>query len=249
MIIGWQNLGAASGTTITSSTETSGFEDDNAVDYRLDDWWKPTASAATITFDLGSAQSVDYIGIAGHNLGTNSVAASWRYSTDNFSADDNEAVGWSPSNDSVQFKTHTTQSKRYWRLRLTYAGSDPSVGHISFGARYAPPVGARPGFVMPKYGTKNKYINSIGDTGLFIGRSLIRETYAAEIDMALLTAANMRTDIDGLLAHVLLRPFFLQWDNTNYPAESAYCWLTDDPRVRTDSAIHYGLTLQVRALV
>jgi len=54
---------------------------------------------------------------AGHNL--NGLACSLRYSTDNFSADDHEAVGWTQGNALIISKSFTAQTKQYWKLNIT----------------------------------------------------------------------------------------------------------------------------------
>lgn len=249
-LFGYQNI--LESATLTPTSEAAGFPAENAIDYRLDDWWKPTASAAELVFDVGSAQSADYIGVAGHTIGSLSNGGiTVSYSSDNFVADDNNVANYDSTvtTDAVVMRTFTSASARYWKIRFSYAGSAPSIGHVSIGARYSPPVGMQAGHVMPKYGMKHKYVNSLSDNGLFVGRSLIRSEYETTIDLNLISAAQMRSDIDPLIAHVIAKPFFFLWDETNYPGEAAYCWLRDDPSVSTNSSVHYSVSLPISAVV
>jgi hypothetical protein len=53
----------------------------------------------------------------GHNL--NGLACSLRYSTDDFSSDDHEAVGWTQGDALLIDKTFTAATKQYWKLNVT----------------------------------------------------------------------------------------------------------------------------------
>ena len=68
----YQNL-FETASSVTATSEDTGFTKENAYDWRTDDFWKPTAASPgtwTLTADMGSATAADYGGIYAHNLHT-----------------------------------------------------------------------------------------------------------------------------------------------------------------------------------
>lgn len=253
MIIGYENL--LESATVTADEEATGFEIENGYDWRLDDWWKATSTSAftviNIDIDCGSSQSADYVGLVGHNFSSAVISFKVQHDDNSGYSSPTDALGATAlTSDGVALKTFTSASDRYWRIAITMLSSAPPIiGHLSLGARYAPPVGMQSGAIPPKYGIQTKTMPNIGDTGLYLGSSTLRDHYESTIEMNLLTAAQMRTDIDPLTTHVISKPFFYNWDNTNYPTESAYCWLSGDPNISTSSPLYHSVRLPIRAVV
>jgi len=108
--------------TITVTTENASFPKYRLYDRDIGKLFKGTAFASpfAIVADQGATTiyEIDRLIIpVGHNL--NGLACSLRYSTDNFSADDHEAVGWTQGDALLIDKTFTAQTKRYWKLNVT----------------------------------------------------------------------------------------------------------------------------------
>ncbi len=58
--IGYKNLFEDSGATVTVSSESSGYEKQNAYDWKQYDWWKPTgASSEWIAASFSTAKTAD----------------------------------------------------------------------------------------------------------------------------------------------------------------------------------------------
>ena len=250
-VFAYTNLLEATASTVTATTETSTFEVENCFDWRTNTFWQGTGGGTEyVTVDLGSALAVDYWAIAGHDGGTQGATYKLQYSTDNFAGDTNDFNGTvTPSDDAVIIKTGTTQTKRYWRLEVVQGATAVSIGQLSIGARYDAPVGMRAGFVVPVHGYRDKFMNNLSDSGAFIGRSLIRVQRETVIDVTNLTLAQVRSDIEPLVNHALSKPFFFLWDETNYAAEAAYCWLRGDPTIASPSETFQSVTLPVGCLV
>lgn len=109
-----------------SSTESSGDYD---VDY-LYNWletngWKAagTSVPAYITYDAGSGNTkeADYLIVYGHNLATIDATITLQYSSDNFSADINDAfTAEAVTANTIYLKEFTSPGAyRYWRLKIT----------------------------------------------------------------------------------------------------------------------------------
>ena len=220
-VIGYNNL-LESG-TVSASTEATGYEKENAFDWLTYDWWKPTAVTAYLTVDMGSATACDYFALAGHDLGTQGAGVVLQYSTDNFAADINDAfTTLTPSDDSVIFQSFTSQSKRYWRVKLTTAVA--SLGTVAFGERLDMPEGMGVGFIPPTMSFDDDVTNNRAHGGAYLGRSVLREGASGSISFDLLTPAFVRSDWMPFIEHARSKPFFLSWDETNYSGEAAYCW-------------------------
>jgi len=80
--IGYKNLFTTSGVTVTTSSDQSGFEKENAYDWKPYDWWKPSAGGVNwLRASFGGAKAADYMAISGHNIGTLGASVKCQYST------------------------------------------------------------------------------------------------------------------------------------------------------------------------
>jgi hypothetical protein len=78
--IGYDNNVPAA--TVTASTEESGFDADAIKNQMTYEYWRPTAMPADTTIDMGSNKDINYIGLAAHTLGSDSVSVSAEYLTE-----------------------------------------------------------------------------------------------------------------------------------------------------------------------
>lgn len=251
-IIGYNNLLDTG--TVTASTEATGFEKENAYDNNTYDYWKPTAVPAYLNVDMGVDTACDYLFIAAHDMGDTGGTIQLQYAddasyatnlTDVFTTTDSRITeasdtriteagdfritesGISFSSNKPIFKTFTSVSKRYWRIKLD--GVISSLGFVKFGVRLDLPAGMRPGFDLITESRNHKLVNQISEGGEFLNRSVIREGGKGKITLTLLTPAWIRSNWESLADAIELAPFAFQWDNTNYPGEAALCWTRNMP--------------------
>ena len=161
-------------TSITVSSEATGFEKENAYDWFLYDWWKTTgASSVTFTVDFGSATSLNSFGIAGHNIGDITGIFYLNASTDNFVASDDNIVGnIFPTGSEVIFRKFTDASYRYWRFAFYSLDAAMTIAQIYLGNVLALPHAPRLGFVSPKNAAEDDISNNMSDGGFNLGRSV-----------------------------------------------------------------------------
>src|SRR4051812_32059239 len=57
-------------TSVVVSSESATGARDNPLRNDTVEYWEPTALPATWQFDFGSLSPIDYVGIAGHNIGS-----------------------------------------------------------------------------------------------------------------------------------------------------------------------------------
>jgi hypothetical protein len=124
--------------TVTVTTENSSFPKYRLYDRDKGKLFKGTAFASPFWILINQATTiyeVDRLIIpAGHNL--NGLACSLRYSTDNFSSDDHEAVGWTQGDALIINKSFTAQTKQYWKLQVTAPATIVELTEMFLGKDY-----------------------------------------------------------------------------------------------------------------
>jgi len=114
-----------SGSTLAATSSATGCDVSNIYNMLETNMWKASgvADPQYITFDAGvwAAVTADYLAVHGHNLATCGATVVLQYSSDNFSADINDAFTPEvPASDAVYLKEFTkTAAFRYWRLKIT----------------------------------------------------------------------------------------------------------------------------------
>lgn len=119
---------------LIASATTSGYSVDSLLIFLESSLWKGVGTGThTITFDAGVGNTItaDFVGVAGHNL--SGATFKLQYSTDNFAADINDAVSFSPSNNFPFLKEFASVDKRYWRIQLTGLTATPFMGIAFWG--------------------------------------------------------------------------------------------------------------------
>lgn len=223
-VIGYSNI-LESAISISASSEAAGYEKENCFDWLTYDFWKPTGFVSeNITIDMANPVSADYWAICAHDAYTNGAQYFLRASTDNFSSSNIGIDSITPSSNGIIFRTFSSVSYRYWRIVIFGGSAATSIGMFSLGDRLDLPDGMQVGFIPPTLSYDDEVLNSTSQGGAFLGRSVIRQGARGRMQFDLMTPAWVRSDWQPFLEHARVKPFFLSWDPTNYPAEAAYCW-------------------------
>ena len=124
---------------LVASYAADGYPVANLLDGFEGTLWKSTSiSTQYITYDAGSgnAYPADYFGAQNHNLHTAGAAIVLQYSTDNFASDIHDAFAeFIPTTDKAFVRTFASQTKRYWRIKISGAGVAPYMGWARWGAK------------------------------------------------------------------------------------------------------------------
>lgn len=205
------------GTPAASSTAAGDYSVLNLRDWRNYTWWKPSALPATVTVDCGSAKSVSYWAIYGHNLFSNGCTIELRGSTDNFSASDVLVDSVAPASDSAFVRFVSPVSYRYWRLRILN-GTAPSLAIAALGAETDIPAYLATGFDPIGRTVHGQYNRS--EAGYPLGRALKFEDWTESLKFEYLTWSWIRsTWLAAWRAHVRDDPFLFLWDPINHADE------------------------------
>lgn len=226
--IAYHNLLEDSSGTVTASSEVSGFEKENAYDWRVFNWWKATSTGdAWIQVAFGSAKTADYFAVAAHDLTDQSASIKLQYSTNNGSTWNDATTASTGSDNRIIFKTFDSISASYWRVFVSAPTAVASIGIVAFGDRIDLPVGFNTGFSPPALARKNEYETSMSNNGQFIGKSISRKTYTGDISLRLLEPGWVRNYWEPFIDRAETKPFFLSWDTASYSDEAVICWMED----------------------
>lgn len=215
------------GGTVTGSTETAGFEADAVQSYDTYDRWLPSAIPATLTFDLGSIQDIDYIFIASHNLGSTGSAFVGETSPD--------AITWTeavperiPGDDSAIALLFEEVSVRYFRIRITSSLSIPRIGVVMSGIALAMQRPIYGGHSPINLSRQSEIRPTKSEGGQWLGRSVVRRGFATDYNWQHLTADWYREFFDPFVRQARFQPFGIAWRPETYPEEVAYVWTEND---------------------
>ncbi len=215
---------ATIGNTPTVSSTASGFFAGALSNRLTHEFWKPTASPATVEYSF-SNQTIDYLGIAAHSLGTTGTTVKLEYTKDNGTTWF-EIEEFTPTTDNaVMVLFETVLNANGFRLTFTYSGDAPTIGVLYVGQSLVmqrPIYGGHTPITLARE-TINR--PQVSESGQWIGASVIRRAFSSSAAWKHLTASWYRTNFDPFAFHVSKAlPFFFAWNPDEWPNEVAYCW-------------------------
>jgi len=207
--------------TLAATDTAAGYDVNNIIDFRPYTLHKFNASGTKyITADYESAVTVDALGIVGHNLGTAEATVSVEYSSDNFSADVNEALaGFQPANDRALLKEFTPAEAQYWRIKIVTAATAAQIGVALLGEVLTFERWLSSGFDPDAL--KIVASSETSKTGNMLGATLSYVTRNIAMSFQNITPGWISDTFKAAWdAHLeLLKPFLLAWEITNHADE------------------------------
>lgn len=197
--------------TVTTTTANASFPAYRLYDRDIGKLFKGTAFASPFVIKAVQAAApiydVDRLIIpVGHNL--NGLACSLRYSTDDFSADDHEAVGWTQGNALLIDKSFTLANKRYWKLNVTAPATIVEMPEFFLGSTLSFTQNPTFGSVV---GKKRNFLRDETQSGRV--RSIKLGEVRREIvwDLNVIASAQ-KTDFESWLEGIVAGQFFYVTD-------------------------------------
>lgn len=237
-IIGYQNL--VTTTNITATTEDPDYPATNLANPATHLRWRSGAGSPStdeyLTATIDTAELVDYVAIAKHNLGTSQATVS----VEGTAESSGSPVEWTeliagqllPDDGPVIFR-FTPQSLYAVRLRiqdsLAATPATPYVAVMYVGALLVVQRRVYVGHTPIKYGRRVNVANHRNIAGDFLGRIVLSETNKGSLALQNLTPGWYRSHFDPFVQSALKDPFFIAWRPGDYPNEVGYAWLTGDP--------------------
>lgn len=214
-------------TSITVTSEATGFEKEKAYDHRTSTYWKADA-AGTVYFTVDMSTAVDVTAWAcyGQDLFNNSGTIKLQWSTDNFVASINDyGIAVTPTDNTPIMKTGASQSARYWRWEISSTGSASNIGILWFGEYLITNTGLAIG-PEPLYAAQRFHpVDSVTQDGEFVGRTTKEKPLKGVLRFVpFQSEAYIRGDYTTMLRAIEQHPFFVIPDPSDYTAEVYYCW-------------------------
>ncbi|MBI5491992.1 MAG: hypothetical protein HY893_03570 [Deltaproteobacteria bacterium] len=217
----YDSIPGAEGSVLTATSEAAGCPASNIHNMLEVNRWAATDSAGpqylTVDCGVGMERTADYVAIFGHNLGSIGASVSLQYSTDNFSADVNDAFApEAVPADSVYLKEFTPPgARRYWRLKINGHTGAPYIAVCVWGNKTELDY-ATSGF--DPYGEEVRCNENLSQGGFVSG---VHVKYAErsfsirfeDADSALYGKVRQWWEVSGL------KNFFVAWEASNAPGD------------------------------
>lgn len=223
-------------TYVTASSE----EDDGPSDAPLrpdtGEAWQPSSLPATWLLDLGTSRDVDYIGVAGHSIGSEACSILVETSTGSVAGSPPEQV-WdqfsedvTPADDAPILFLDDSRVARYIRVTLTGSGDSPRIAVIYVGEVLSMERPIYGGHTPLTLSRDTVLSQSLSRAGQFLGQGFRRNGVSGSASFQNLTATWYRANFDPFVKSARRFPFFWAWRPATFPLEVGYVWAPDDIR-------------------
>lgn len=194
--------------------------------------WKgeDSTSEQSVGVVLSPAQTVNYFGIARHNLGTIGSEYVFEYS--------NNGTTWTalttprvPADDFAIIHEFEDTFASHFRLTMTSNGDAPEIAVLYIGRILTLQRRIFVSHTPLIYGRDTTVSTGVSEEGEFLGRVVRREMFQSSVVMQNITGAFYRTYIDPFFYAAAHIPFFWAWRPLSYPLEVGYSWLQGDGKM------------------
>lgn len=189
----------------------------NAYDGRTNTQAGFTGTDQEIVLDFAAAETIDAIGLARHNLGTDSGTLTLESSTDNVSYTVRATI--SPSDDKVTLTEFASVSARYWKIKVT-AGSTVYIADIFLSEKLALERSQRFGFLKPEYSDNDKVTPNVTRGNNIVGIDVQQKPKRVVFNLFYYSAAWFSVWSE-LVSEVKLHPVYILWADSE---QAFYCW-------------------------
>jgi hypothetical protein len=223
--IGYKNIFNDAGATVTVSSEASGYEKENAYDWKQYDWWQPTGTSSEwIAVSFSSGKSVDYAAVWGHNLHEVAGSVKPQYSTDGGSSWIDASANVTPTTGRTLFIAFDSTSKNDWRLLFTSTGAvivaGVQIGEATIFDKSLSP-GFMPSALSPEVGSKT----AMSELGINLGVSTLRTGVSGTIQLTNISPDWVRSQWVPLITHLNSgKGGVFSWDDEFHSDESILIW-------------------------
>lgn len=235
--IGWDTYTRTlTASAISASSETDEGPGDAPLRPDTAEFWEPAALPATWTLDLGSLSDVDYVGIAGHTLGSSGASIVVQTSDNTFAGSPSDEVwtdfasGLVPADDAPLLFLDDVRSVRRVRLTVTGVAEAPRIAVIYVGEALAMQRRIYGGHAPITLSRETVLYRALSRGGQFLGQSIRRRGVTGSASFKHLTAAWYRANFDPFVKAARQYPYFFAWRPADFPLEVAYVWTQDDIR-------------------
>lgn len=190
-------------------------------------WRALTTDEQAITISLDVATTVNYFGIAGHNLGsteaayvieTSSNGTDWTAVTDYRIVNVNDAL----------IQEFDDQFARFFRISFTTGAVVPEIAVLYVGKILRLQRNIYVGHTPFPFGRQTTVSTGHSETGQFLGRVVRKTMYETGFSMRNLTPAWVRSQLKPFIDVAAETPFFFSWRPLTYSNEVGFAWTKGD---------------------
>lgn len=221
------------GTTggVTASSAASGFAATNAFNVRLDSAWRPNSVPATWAVLFPGDRVLGYVGIGGHDLGTQNASITIQITTNGgttWTAVDG-LNGLAITDDSAIMCLLDPVTVNGYRVRINSADAPPTIATIAGGDVLEWPQRAVWTDTPITESEQITYRNNTSDTGVLIGATADSNglSFTAQIDNLSETFRTGEFRAFADYCNKGEKAFFIATRPGGYPDEVAYAWSSE----------------------
>ena len=226
--------------TLTVEQADAAQDAELALDYKQSTQWDISSyNSVSFWVELTEAQPGHFIGIVGHNLGSQGITVAVESKALVGDSWESRLAATAISDDHAKllaFDSNATHA--FWRV--TFAGDNIQtyITHISLGqllnlpAAYAPIT--PPGIVQNRsqaFGAIDKH---------YLGKRTRNDPIKLSITVKNLPLGQFDSLTLSMSELLTQAPFFYAWNETDYPNECFYCWAEKGAPLPNFSGIKYG---------
>lgn len=211
--------------SLAASSTNSGSHVRNAVDWRTNTSWQTsTTGMQYLSIDREGVAFADAFALARHNLKSATTGivnleyfdgSVWVAATTFNIASDNQTF----------LKLFNGVNADQWRLGFNVLSDQTlSIAVAMLGRVVNLPFGMPIGFIPPRHNPQIEYVNNKTEGGAFVGRSVVRKGYQADLKQPRVKTVWLRSEGEKFKAHAETKPFIFSWSHVKYPQDAVYCW-------------------------
>lgn len=193
-----------------------------------------------ITITPSDTSELNYIGIAGHNYGSDGIGVVIEGATDIDSSGDPDYIELTnevmPADDSPMMFRFTKQSYLSLRIRLTLTDAAPRAAVVYCGELLVLERRLYVGHRIINYNDTTNIVTGRSEMGQFLGRLVLGEFKSTQIELQNITPQFYRQGVEPWRQSMKTRPIFFAWRPSSYPFEVGYCWAMNDMQVSNSKA-------------
>lgn len=216
--IGYRNVPLDTvGAVITTDSVADGYAAANLFNWQPYNYYKPaTGGSHYVRCVTPTPVAVDYFAVAQHDLAARFGSISLQYSTDSGGSWTDVAAPFTPSNRGALWFDFEPIMANYWQV-VTDSADPAAVAIAAFGVKYKPGRGQFAGFMPPGMARSFSLYASTSESGLFLGRSILRKQLKGAIAFDLMEIGDAYGDWLPFMKSAERQPFFLAWMLEDWP--------------------------------
>jgi hypothetical protein len=228
-IFGYQSFVTAAG--VTSGNAATGYPVTNVANVSTASFWRANDTTEQyVTAIINPAQTIDYVGVARHNFSTAGVAVS---------VETQEGLGdpWVevisasiPANNNALIFRFEEQTAYGVRLKLAAGSVAPEISVFFAGKLLVSTQRIYVGHSPITLNRRVEVVSGMSESGNYLGRIITGSNLTTSVSLTHLEPDWYRSNFDPFVVAAQNTPFFFSWRPIQYPDETAFAWLTNDPQ-------------------